>query len=109
MVPFSRVLPLQSLADNLDLICLEVEKQVLSSGRQVRILDKSAEFHKSFAFYFLLLSLEVCSRTDERIAWKSCQRGKKGSMERRGDFNSYPGTSSLQLFTVSSENTVLNK
>lgn len=33
MVPFSRVLPLQSLADNLDLICPDVERQVLSSGR----------------------------------------------------------------------------
>ena len=94
MVPFSRVLLLQSLADNLDLICPEVERQVLSSGRQVRILDKSLEFRKSFAFYVLLLSLEVCSRTDERIAWKSCSIGKKASMERRGDFNSFPGTSS---------------
>lgn len=89
MVPLFRVLPLQSLGRQLGPQLCRNEKQVLSSGRQVRILDKSAELCKRFAFYFLLLSLEICSRTDERIAWKSCQRGKKESIKRRRDFNGY--------------------
>lgn len=88
MVPLFRVLPLQSLGRQLGPQLCRNEKQVLSSGRQVRILDKSAELCKRFAFYFLLLSLEICSRTDERIAWKSCQRGKKESIKRR-DFKGY--------------------
>lgn len=81
----------RAYAGNLEFICPELERLVLSSSGQARILCKSLEFCKNFAFYFLLLSCEVCLRTKRELPGKAVRKIKRKAWKEERNFNSYSG------------------